>query len=80
MTVIRPIDAAAGAAPAFGRGVTVEVQQEPDDESPAAPRAREYTIPALRGIRATVFAVPTPTAVVDASYRHFPIAQFSIIH
>jgi len=64
MTVIRPIDAAAGAAPAFGPGVTAQVQQKPADESP----------PALRGIRATVFAVPRPTVVVDASYRHFPIA------
>jgi hypothetical protein len=80
MTVIRPIDAAAGAAPAFGPGVTVQVQQTPVDESPAGRRAREYTLPELRGIRATVFAVTTPMAVVDASYRNFPIAQFSIIH
>ena len=81
MTVIRPIDAAAGTAPAFGPGVvTVQVQQKPADESPAARRGREYTLPALRGTRATVFAVTTPIAVVDASYRNFPIAQFSIIH
>ena len=80
MTVIRPIDAAAGAAPAFGPGVTVQAQQKPADESPAGRRAREYTLPDLRGTRATVFAVTTPIAVVDASYRNFPIAQFSIIH
>jgi hypothetical protein len=84
MTVIRPIDAAAGAAPApaCGPGVTVQVQQKPADESPAARRAREYTLtlPALRGIRATFFAVTTPIAVVDASYRNFPITHFSIIH
>ena len=80
MTVIRPIDAAAGAAPAFGPGVTVQAQQKPVDESPAGRRAREYTLPALRGTRATVFAVTTPMAVGDASYRHFPIAHFSIIH
>jgi hypothetical protein len=80
MTVIRPIDAAAGAAPAFGPGVTVQVQQMPTDESPAGRRAREYTLSALRGIRATAFAVTTPIAVEDASYRHFPIAHLSIIH
>jgi hypothetical protein len=80
MTVIRPIHAAAGAAPAFGPGVTVKVQQKPVDESPAGRCAREYSLPALRGIRATVFAVTTPIAVVYASYPHFPIAQFSIIH
>ena len=80
MTVIRPIDAAVGAAPAFGRGVTVQSQQKPADESPAGHRAREYTIPDLRGTRATAFTVTTPIAVVDASYRHLPIAQFSIIH
>jgi hypothetical protein len=81
MTVIRPIDAAAGAAPAFGRGVTVQVQQKPADESPVGRRAREYTLsPDLRGTRATAFAVTTPMAVGDASYRHFPIAQFSIFH
>jgi hypothetical protein len=80
MTVIRPIDAALGAAPAFGSGVTVQVQQKPVDESPAGRRAREYTLPALRRTRATAFAVTTPMAVVDASYRNFPIAQFSIIH
>ena len=81
MTVIRPIDAAAGAAPAFGPGVTVQVQQKPADESPACHRAREYTLSSdLHGTRATAFAVPTPMAVGDASYRHFPIAQFSIIH
>jgi hypothetical protein len=80
MTVIRPIDAAAGAAPAFGPGVTVQVQQKPVDESPAGRRAREYALPELRGTRATIFAVTTPMAVVDASYRNFPIAQFSIIH
>ena len=80
MTVIRPIDAAARAAPAFAPGVAVQVQQKPADESPGGRRAREYTSPALRGTRATVFAVTTPIAVVDASYRNFPIAQFSIIH
>ena len=80
MTVIRPIDAAAGTAPAFGPGAIVRAQQEPADESPAARRARESTIPAVRGTRATVFAVTRPTAVVDASRRHFPITQFSIIH
>ena len=80
MTVIRPIDAAAGAAPAFGPGVTVQVQQKPADESPAGRCAREYILSALRGTRATAFAVTTPIAVEDASYRHFPIAQFSIIH
>jgi hypothetical protein len=80
MTVIRPIDAAAGAAPAFGRGVTVQAQQKPADESPAARRARECKLPDLRGTRTTVFAVTTPMAVVDASYRDFPIAHFSIIH
>jgi len=80
MTVIRLIDAAAGAAPAFGPGATVQPQLKSADESPAARRAREYTLPALRGTRATVFAVTTPRAVVDASYRHFPISQFSIIH
>jgi len=74
MTVIRPIDAAAGPS------VTVQLQQKPADESPAARRAREYTLPALRGTRATVFAVTTPIAVVDASYRDFPITHFSIIH
>ena len=82
MTVIRPIDAAAAAAPACGPGVTlqVQVQQRPADESPAARRAREYTLPALRGTRTTIFAVTTPVAVVDASYRNFPITHFSIIH
>ena len=55
MTVIRPIDAAARAAAAFASGVS----------------AREYTLPDLRGTRATAFAVATPIAVVDASYRHF---------
>jgi hypothetical protein len=79
MTVIRPIDAAAGAAPGCGPGViTVQAQQKPVDESPTARRAREYTLtlPALRGIRATFFAVTTPIAVVDASYRDFPITHF----
>ena len=81
MTVIRPIDAAAGAAPAFGPGVTVQVQQKSTDESPVGRRAREHTPSSdLRGIRATAFAVTTPIAVEDASYRHFPIAHFSIIH
>ena len=80
MTVIRPIDAAARAAPACGPGVTVQVQQKPVDESPAGRRARESTLPALRGTRDTVFAVTTPIAVVDASYRHLPITPFSIIH
>jgi hypothetical protein len=81
MTVIRPIDAAAGAAPACGRGVTVQVQQKPADESPVGRRAREYTLSSdLRGTRASAFAVTTPMAVGDASYRHFPIAHFSIIH
>jgi hypothetical protein len=80
MTVIRPIDAAAGAAPAFGPGVTVQAQQNPVDESPAGRRAREYKLPDSRGTRATVFAVTTPMAVVNASYRHVPIAHFSIIH
>jgi hypothetical protein len=79
MTVIRRIDAAAGAAPACGLGVTVQAQQKPADESPAA-RLLEYTRPVLRGTRATVFALTTPAAVVDAGYRHFPIAQISIIH
>ena len=80
MTVIRPIDAAAGAAPGCGPGVTVQVQQKPADESPVGRRAREYTLSDLRGTRATAFAVTTPIAVGDASYRHFPITHFSIIH
>jgi hypothetical protein len=80
MTVIRPIDAAAGAAPAFGPGVTVQAWQKPADESPAGRRARENTTPGLRSTRATAFAVTTPTAVVDASDQHFPLAHFLIIH
>jgi hypothetical protein len=81
MTVIRPIDAAAGAAPGCGPGViTVQAQQKPVDESPAGRRAREYTLSDLRGTRATAFAVTTPIAVGDASYRHVPISHFSIIH
>ena len=80
MTVIRPVDAAAGVAPACGPGVTVQAQRKLVDESPAGRRAREYTLPALRSTRATVFAVTTPIAVVDASHRNFPITRFSIIH
>jgi hypothetical protein len=84
MTVIRPIDAAAVGEHysdrLLGPGVTVQVQQKPADESPAGRRAREYTLSDLRGTRATAFAVTTPIAVGDASYRHFPIAHFSIIH
>jgi hypothetical protein len=80
MTVIRPIDAAAGAAPAPVPGVTVQARQKPADESPAAHRAREYKSPVLRGSRAAAFVVTTPTAAVDASDHHFPLAHFSIIH
>ena len=58
------------AALVLGLGAGAQAQ-----EKPAADTTAQQSGGSLEEITVT-----TPTAVVDASYRHFPIAHFSIIH